>query len=180
MLIIGIGHRKHSGKDTLAKMILNYIEYSINPRITHFADPLKAEVADVCGIDIQVIQQNKDVFRPMLQWWGTEFRRVFAGDNNYWVDRTAETVEYYKAEENCKMVIIPDVRFENEADWIKSQGGKLIKIDRPSIQSIDTHPSETSLLEYPGWDMIVQNDSTPDHLLHKAKGIVNSLIVPNL
>lgn len=41
--------------------------------------------------------------------------------------------------------IITDVRFMNEAIAIKNQGGIIIRVDRPSVQLVNDHPSETAL-----------------------------------
>lgn len=41
--------------------------------------------------------------------------------------------------------IITDTRFPNEAAAIKRQGGVVIRIDRPGVSAINTHPSETAL-----------------------------------
>jgi hypothetical protein len=185
MIIVGIGHKKYSGKDTLGAMLYECMEHSMFfARITHFADALYWEVANACGVTVEHIKENKEVFRPIMQWWGTEFRRRHQGNDNYWVDQVAEAVnliEFVSATKNSvKCIIIPDVRFKNEADWIKSKGGILIKISRPSIQAIDTHPSEIELNDYTGWDTEILNDGSKEQLLQKARGIINGLIIPKL
>lgn len=180
MLIIGIGHKKHSGKDTLAEFIaeeLDRCSIIVPHSILRFADQLKIEVTNVCRVPLFELEENKDVFRPMLQWWGTEFRRKYQGNDNYWVEKLAKRIE--KSEHKSAVYLVTDVRFPNEFEWVKSKGGKLIKIERPGT-STDNHASETALDGYTGWDMIVQNDGSKEQLLHKAKGIVNSLIIPNL
>jgi hypothetical protein len=41
--------------------------------------------------------------------------------------------------------IITDTRFPNEAQAIKDKGGIIIRVDRPGVRAINTHPSETAL-----------------------------------
>lgn len=41
--------------------------------------------------------------------------------------------------------IITDTRFPNEAQAIKDMGGIIIRIDRPGVNAVNAHPSETSL-----------------------------------
>lgn len=41
--------------------------------------------------------------------------------------------------------IITDVRFPNEAEAIKDRGGVIIRIDRPGVEPVNAHPSETAL-----------------------------------
>jgi hypothetical protein len=182
MLIIGIGYKKFSGKDTLASMIQEEMGHDVCG-IIHFADALKREVSAATGVSVEDINKNKDQFRPILQWWGNEFRRQFLpGVNDYWVDKVRETVDASIAiGTSLKVIIVPDLRYPNEADWIKARGGKLIKISRPSIESIDLHLSEIAMNTYIGdWDMLIFNEGSKEELLHKARGIINSLIIPNL
>lgn len=41
--------------------------------------------------------------------------------------------------------IITDCRFPNEAQAVKDKGGIIIRIDRPGVNPINDHPSETGL-----------------------------------
>ncbi len=174
-LIIGIGHKKRSGKDTLAEAIAAEL-LPRNTEILHFADPIYIEVATALGIPVDEVYDNKDFFRKILQWWGVDYRREYCKTPSYWIDKLSFLVEI----EDAQIILIPGVRLLNEAEWIKSKDGLLIKISRPSLNHTDTHPSETALDNYTGWDMEVLNDGTEEQLLHKARGIVNSLIIPNL
>ena len=144
MLLVGLGYRKRSGKDTLAAFLQSYVKNSV---IIHFADSLKDEVSEVCEVSLEVIESNKDLFRPMLQWWGTEFRRKFKGSDDYWIQRVEEKVSYY-ASVGAKVIFIPDTRFINEAKYIKSRGGIIIKVDRPHLKSTDNHASEIEMDNY--------------------------------
>ena len=71
--------------------------------------------------------------------------------------------------------IIPDVRFQNEADWIRKQGGYLIYIDR-DVEDIkeNAHVSEKGL---PGhhFHVIVHNNGTPQDLGSDAREIYDML-----
>lgn len=164
MLLVGLGYRKRSGKDTLAALLQRYVKDSI---IIHFADSLKDEVAEVCEVTRDEIETHKDIFRPMLQWWGTEFRRQFRGADDYWIQRVDEKVAYYKSA-GAKMVFVPDTRFINEAKYIKSQGGIIIKVDRPSLPCGDSHSSETEMNNYGPWDFTITNDQGLEELSAKA------------
>ena len=41
--------------------------------------------------------------------------------------------------------IITDCRFPNEAEAIKDRGGIIIRVDRPGVEPVNAHPSETAL-----------------------------------
>jgi hypothetical protein len=68
--------------------------------------------------------------------------------------------------------IITDVRFENEVKTIKDRGGIIIRVNRPSVESNDSHPSETGLDSYKNFDYIIANDSSIENLIEKVKKIL--------
>lgn len=170
-ILIGISGKKMSGKDALCNSIRKVTVKFSTQRIA-FADALKEEVAQACGVSVQFIEDNKSQFRPILQWWGTDFRRKYQGDD-YWVKRALGKInEAY--DKGVNLVIVPDVRFKSEAETIKSVGGYLVRIARPT-QLIDGHISETELDDYKGFDYVVINNGTLDDLDREA-GLIYSKI----
>jgi hypothetical protein len=163
-LLIGIGTKKGSGKDTLAQFMYSAIkEHCV---IIHFADALKQEVAEACQVPIQCIEENKPVFRPILQWWGTEFKRRFFKDDNYWIEALHRKFLLYRVKP--KIAIIPDVRFPNEFNFVKENNGILIKVCREQSYK-DNHDSETALDNYTGWDHVIDNNGNLFELEDKAR-----------
>ncbi len=69
-------------------------------------------------------KQNPEV-RRFLQALGTEGVRKHIGDDA-WVDALAKKV----AESGARHIVVTDVRFPNEAAWIHSRGGKLLRVTR--------------------------------------------------
>ncbi len=96
----------------------------------------------------------------LLQLLGTEcFRRCVGA--SVWVDYLFASVGGGGA------VVIPDTRFENEAEAIRARGGVVVRVARPSAARMDgrsgAHPSEARLPPHLV-DMVVVNDSTPGAL----------------
>jgi len=155
-MFIGISGKKKSGKDTVADIIStilpNCIKYS-------FATELKKEVSRATGFSVKYIDEHKDNFRLVLQGWGTDFRRGIYGDT-YWIKKMEEACEQFGMYEN---ILIPDVRFENEYDWIKSKNGIVIRVDR-HMDFSDSHISETALDNYK-FDHHIINDGTLEDLV---------------
>jgi hypothetical protein len=98
--------------------------------------------------------------RIFLQRIGTEVGRKLLGENT-WVNALALRVQ----REEPKKIVIPDVRFMNEAEWILSQGGEIFFCNYASdrYDSQNPHVSEhlAQQLLHLGWkdgDRVEQGD----------------------
>jgi hypothetical protein len=92
--------------------------------------------------------------RWILQLWGTEYRRRSRfGHDLYWLDQVKARI----AASPQTRFVITDVRFSNEADFVKEEGGLLGRVRRLSLEALEAqarssgtatalHPSETELL----------------------------------
>ena len=76
-------------------------------------------------------------------------------------------------------VVIPDVRFLNEADYVEDNG-EVLRVERPGLNSTDGHVSENELNDY--WiapDRVIVNDGTLADLGGKVGAMVEDLRVFN-
>ena len=165
-MIIGISGKKRSGKDTIYRLIkeLN----GIHPLRAAFGDQIKEEVADVTGVEVDHIEENKEHFRPMLQWWGSDFRRHYNGES-YWLDKMLAKMQTLAAKE---VMVITDVRYPNEAELVKQAGGIMIRVDRRTGLE-DPHSSENLLDDFEGFDYRLTNNGTMFDLKEKVQRIVD-------
>jgi hypothetical protein len=163
MRILGISGQKQSGKDTFAQMIKDKVRSAM---IFHFADAIKEEVADACLVSLEEIEKHKQVYRPMLQWWGTEFRRKHQNDDNYWIEQLHNKLW------PDWLNIVADVRFPNEVDYIMKQGGMIVRVVRPGLISTDTHASETALNDY-AFNHVITN-TTLTYLEAQAQELIDN------
>jgi dephospho-CoA kinase len=131
--------------------------------------------------DIPDSHDRNEEMRFILQYWGTEIRRM--GDPNYWVDHEmGESLKHMPdLHSPDKLVYYTDIRFPNEAKMIHSMGGLLVRINASEsvrrercierskaknsnilleimTAEAEKHPSEISLDDYAGFDVIIQND----------------------
>lgn len=100
-------------------------------------DPSRAH--DWWTID-RLFDEKPPLMRALMQNYGTEVRR--ADKDSYWTDQWENSVE----KSGCKHIVVDDVRFINEAEAVRHQGGILIRLVRPDITSGGTHSSETEQL----------------------------------
>lgn len=109
--------------------------------------------------------QTAVTIRRILQWWGTEYRRTQNPD--YWTEAWAKKISRYDLEHTP--ILIDDVRFINELNCIKEQGGLIVKIERPGFDGANNHASETALDDYRDWDDIIHNDGTLEQFHRKVE-----------
>jgi hypothetical protein len=97
----------------------------------------------------------RDVILPALNLTPVEIWVDFgtkAVRNNVY-DRT--WVDYLlKSDLGADILVIPDVRFPNEAEAIKQAGGTLIKVVRPGYGPRNT-VADRALLGYADWDYVI-------------------------
>lgn len=163
MKLLGITGKAGSGKDELAKYLWEEHDFT---RMA-FADPLRSAARHIFGLSWDQMT-NRDVKEKTLNRWklsprqilqrlGTEsIRDVFGPD--VWVTRWQIGYDLIKDTDN---VVVTDVRFDNEAEAIRANGGIIIQIIRPGINPVAEHSSEAGLSK-PA-DFIIENDGTlPD------------------
>lgn len=106
--------------------------------------------------------------RELLQYWGTEYRRVLDGDD-YWRRQVADELRR-NPDINA---VITDVRFPDEARVLEKEfGGHVFRVRRPAQEGkMDMsllHISEQAMLNWPATAVFV-NEDAPDGLA-KFKG----------
>ena len=132
--VIGIAGNARSGKDTtgvMAKGILLEEKEEVS-KICGFADLLKKDLDKLCwdqfGFSAFTSKdQQKTLIRPLLVAYGTHVCR--AHDERHWIKRMDPTIKFFT--DLGRNVIITDVRYENEAEWIQEKWkGKCIFVHR--------------------------------------------------
>ena len=121
---IGLCGYMRSGKDTIADYLIENYEYTR----FGFAQALKEEVARGVGCTTEELNEEplRSQVRPVLQIWGTEFRR--GQDPDYWTDQAAHKINRHQSRID-RPIVFNDVRFQNEIDMLRDSGFLIIKID---------------------------------------------------
>lgn len=184
-LTIGVTGKKRHGKDTVGDWLVKNRGYT---RMA-LADELKAMVLDLdplvdipdenaIGTDLDpstvyrlsvLVERfgmdavkNIPEVRRLLQVFGTEVIR--ARDENWWVNTLDWNIEAARAASPFEFrVVIPDIRYDNEARWVRAKGGLVIHVHRPGVDDGDTHASEAGVSD-DLIDLSVSNDGEVEEL----------------
>lgn len=167
------GKARH-GKTTSGKILREEAEArGMLVANTLIAKYLKEYATDYFGWDGK--EETKP--RELLQQLGTDIIRVKLNKPDFFVDRTIEDIEilsYF-----FDVIIIDDIRFENEINKIKSSFNnvKSIKIERSNFdngltEAQKNHSTEIALDNYKDFDYTIYNDSSLYDLRQKITNII--------
>lgn len=169
-MIIGLTGKKFHGKDTVAGIIL---EHDNTYTLLSFAEPIKQALSIIHVIpkeyfddpnkkETPLSEWNNLTPRSLAQWLGTDiYRNQF--DQNVWLRNMKLRIG------ELKNVIITDIRFDNEANFIKELGGIIIKVDASVRKNkSDNHISENGIDEKLV-DIIVDNNGSFEDLNKSIK-----------
>ncbi len=202
--LIGIHGHAQVGKDTAARWIAENYQ---NCYGESFAKPLKAACAAAFGLPLEHFNDSQlkeqETFwgvspRKIAQFVGTEmFRTVIKDlydqyvDESHWIRllearltgmSTPPEGEGHYEPEDC--VIISDVRFQDEAEWIWKNGGVILNILRPhhtGSVGISGHASERGIhITHPHQTFILYNDSSLEVFYANLKYFVEQFPQLNL
>jgi deoxynucleotide monophosphate kinase-like protein len=174
MVKIAITGKAASGKNTVAKLICKSIHHTQSPVHLAFADPIK-EMAQTLFPHLppkylygsskyrsEVISSAfKDgkplTVRQLLIDLGTAGRQY---NHNIWIDILRHRLEVAQ-KKNPSIIIVNDVRFKNEFDFLKKLGFYQIRLYRDEHTKID-HASETDqdTIQDSQFDCILDNNGT--------------------
>lgn len=187
MVLIGILARKRHGKDTCADYLVN--AYGFHKMA--LADPLKESCRTLFDLsDEQLYGDLKEVVderwgvtpRRILQYIGTNIFRYSMDEllpwvkDNFWLEKIRIKYEDFKKKYGDNVnVVISDLRFPNEVDFVHSIGGTVIKVYRPCIcDDTETHSSEILIDEITSYEHLIVNDGTVEEYYKKIDQIVSS------
>lgn len=161
--LVGFSGRAGVGKTTTAEWFVREHEFV---RLS-FAKPLKECLSVLTGFsmghftDIELKEKeisglNGVTPRILMQKMATEFIRDTI-DPDFWLWKMRHMI----SEVSNRDIVIDDIRFPNEAQFIRDNGGKIIHLERQfeSVTKENDHKSET-MDTYVNGDIVVHSSST--------------------
>lgn len=164
--LIGISGKAGSGKDFVGGILAGagWSRFSL-------AWPMKNEGLGI-GFSFEEMHVTKPpASRVWLQHRGTEdgWQKYGSG---YWLKIAEGWIRCL----DYRRVYVPDIRFPHEAEWIRSHGGNLIRLEgRGGLKGeAGQHLSETALDAWTDWDVVVDNG--PGATLNDLKRQLNRFL----
>lgn len=183
MVLIGLMGIKGSGKTSAALYLMKqygFIEKS-------FAECLKRACQELFLLsDSQVFGTQEEKETPDDRWFGCTPRKMLQFVGTDLLRNNLNTIMpglgndifihhfklWYESEikKNPNLcVVVSDVRFQNEIDFIQKIGGFVIKINRPSVMTNDMHSSEMELQSITTYDYLIENTGTLEDFYYKIR-----------
>ena len=163
-MLIGISGLAGSGKDEIGK----YLSLRKGFLCKKFAQPLKDMILALPGVlgdDLEGLRKEKKLKelndkspRHAMQTLGTEWGRKHMGED-FWVNVLKRDIDNRLKRRD---IVITDVRFPNEVDFIQDNGGFIGTVRRPTGTKMD-HVSEKYILDLK-YDVMLKNYKKIDDL----------------
>jgi hypothetical protein len=177
-ILIGVTGKKGHGKDSVAEIACSDFGFH---RIA-LADKLKEIAGDLFDLSTHQLygpllaketvdpRWNKSP-REILQHLGTEGCRAI--HDEVWLRYAMRAIE----ESPHERWVIPDVRFPNEASFVRSHGGVIWKVIRPGFKTgqAESHASETEIDKIDP-DLILNNDKDLKNLEDLIKSVCERML----
>lgn len=168
--LVGVAGKAGSGKDTAANFLCT--RYGFNRY--SLSTPIKRAIQNMFDLNPAIWRgEMKETVldglgrspRELAQTLGTEWGRKCVSPD-IWIKFLEMEWErlnrLYQGELRAPGLVIPDIRFDNEADWIVKNGGVVVRVDRPARLNargqVNPHSSEEGIDEA-CIDMVIDNDT---------------------
>lgn len=137
--IIGIAGYARTGKDTFGSILIKELKnVGLSAKKLSLAFELKSDLDSFLtqkfGISAFTEDpKEKNFIRPLLICYGTDLMRK--KDPEYWIKKLQKTIDINN--NHGIISVVCDIRFVNEASWLKQNGGILAHLKRDGIVPAD-------------------------------------------
>ena len=184
--LIGLTGLAGAGKDTVRQILEQQHGYIG----LGFADPIRnmlrtllsdngisAEWMDARELKEQPIPALGKSYRELAQTLGTEWGRKVLGQG-FWLNIAAAYIEDITSQTfNPLHFVVSDVRFANEADWVRLRGGVIWQVIRPGLDAVRPHVSEQGAASIKP-DDVIYNDGSIDDLADDVRALLAAKVAP--
>lgn len=178
-ILIGLAGLARSGKSTVA----DHLERVHMLEQYAFADPLRTGLMEIFNLDAEDFEGDSK--EQELAWLGKSPRQLMQSMGTEWGRQMVHPDVWLKiAEQNLNYMqnaltsvigfVVSDVRFKNEADFIRRRGGVIIHIRRTEAPPVSPHISEAGIELQPD-DLLLNNTESISHLKVKVDQLLEGI-----
>jgi len=177
-IFVGLSGGAGVGKSTIARQMWLVSKF----QILSYAHPLKSALIKMTGLDrkwfYDIDYKEKEIPglpaitpRIMMQKFGTEYAREMIAPD-FWLWRMRQSISRYSDRD----IVIDDIRFENESQLIRDNGGIIIHLRRDFDSPTDhtTHESEQEIIVSERDYVIYSGLQTKHETYNDVAGIVQT------
>ncbi len=182
MQLIGLTGRAGSGKDTVADFLCEthgFVQLAL-------ADPLRYGLQAMLGLTAEQLHRRDLKETPidwigkspreLMQTLGTEWGRELIHPD-LWLRRAEQRIAQIKASPpilHIAGIVVSDIRFENEANWLREQGGTVWHIKGRKSTTTDASASHRSEQHIPAraGEPRIYNVGTLENLYDEVTDII--------
>lgn len=164
--LIGLSGYAQSGKDTVGKIITDLYGHepiSFSDKLREFLYEQDLYIPDEKGFAIRLnevvdaigwedARRRYQYIRVLQQKTGTDAGRHLLGDT-IWIDAAMSVMRPGGS------YVFTSVRFPNEALRIVESGGIILRVERPGVEAVNDHGSDTALDDW-DFDGYIENDGS--------------------
>jgi len=170
--LIGLTGLPECGKDSIGDDLVRTHDFAK----MSFAGPIKDGLARMLDIPWQSFE-DRAVKEQEIPWIGKSPRQLMQTLGTAWGrDTVREDIWIRHAQRRLDnyrristKVVVTDVRFPNEADWLRANGGELWHVLRKAAPNVvHLHASNIPLAVLPGADSVITNDEGLEQLRHQV------------
>lgn len=181
-LLIGLHGPARSGKDTAAHYLAAHYQFLLYA----FALPLKTALQLMFNLTNE--QMEGALKEQPLEWLGKSPRELMQTLGTEWGrNQVNPRLWLLLAEQHlanmadmsqdwCNGFVISDVRFENEAQWVRERGGVVVHLRRPDAATVNPHVSESGIAVHDN-DIVLHNDNDLPYLHAQLDHLITTLRV---
>jgi len=162
MKIIAFTGPGGAGKNTAAEAL----QQAYQAHLIAFADPLYKLAAEAMGISVAEVRTAKEsgstIVRTLLEKLGDALRESLGEE--HLIDKLIDRIRLVeRVRKQDAMIVITDLRTEEEATWVRCMGGFVVHVHRTTGTSNSTHATNRPIVMEDS-DGYLLNDGTVDDL----------------
>jgi hypothetical protein len=176
--VIGIAGLARTGKDTIGKHLVNRHSFLS----LAFARALKEAMQGAFSLNYYEALSDEFKEKPIVDWnnrtprslmieMSDIFKAKFGQD--FWIRSLDRRLNHMSHLDN--KFVITDVRFENEAQYIRWIGGRIWHVKR-DIDRINDHESENGIMVVEG-EPLIYNEGSVEELTQKVDKLISNMRV---